>query len=78
MSAILDTHAPMNFRTVKMRPKNEWFDDDALDAKQIKRRKERRWLKTRSDEDNDEYKAAKNIYNVVLDTKKISCFSKKV
>ena len=30
MSAILDTHAPMNFRTVKMRPKNEWFDDDAF------------------------------------------------
>ena len=65
MSAMLDTHAQMNFRTVKMRPKNEWFDDDALDAKQIKRR---RWLKTRSNEDNNEYKAAKNIYNVALDT----------
>ena len=53
-----------------MRLKNAWFDSEVPEAKQEKRRKERKWLKTRSIDDKLIFKQASNRYCAILDSKK--------
>ena len=47
MSALLDKHAPLQTRTITVRPKVPWFNGDINIAKQKRRHLERRWRQSR-------------------------------
>ena len=78
LSQILDNHAPKKVRSKKIRPQNPWFDEEILSAKKDRRRRERVWLKTRSQTDKDNFKASSKYYNSVLERKKTAFYSKKI
>ena len=60
----------MDVRTVKTRPRNDWFDNESLDFKQRRKRKEQRWLKSSTDEHKLQYHAAKIEYSAICDKRK--------
>ena len=78
MTTILDAHAPVDFRTIKLRPVNSWFDDEALAAKQPRRAIERKWLHTRSLLDKMHYDSVKITYSALLNSKKTRFYSEKI
>ena len=47
LSALLNKHAPLKTRTFTIRPQAEWYTADIRQAKQLRRRAERLWRKTR-------------------------------
>jgi len=52
----LDTHAPLKTRFVPTRINADWYDDNIRDAKQIRRRLERRWRSTKIEIDRQIYR----------------------
>ena len=47
LSALLNKHPPLKTRTFTIRPQAEWYTADIRQAKQLRRRAERLWRKTR-------------------------------
>jgi hypothetical protein len=41
LSKLVDTHAPLQHRTVIIRPQNPWFNEDIKEMKQLRRKLER-------------------------------------
>ena len=55
LRALLDRHAPARLRSVVLKPKSPWMNEDIQEAKCKRRRLERRWRATRIDEDRVRY-----------------------
>ncbi|XP_072044694.1 uncharacterized protein [Amphiura filiformis] len=55
LSGLLNIHAPMKTRTIVHRPNSPWFDENLRESKRIKRRYERKWLKTGLEVDRQVY-----------------------
>ena len=45
LSGLLDTHAPVKEKTIKVDHKAPWVNDDVYSAREKRRRLERRWRK---------------------------------
>jgi hypothetical protein len=56
LSAIVDKHAPKSTRMVTLRPHAPWFTDEIRQAKQEKRKWERRWRKSKLEVDREIYR----------------------
>ena len=46
LSTLIDRHAPLQVKTVTIRPKAPWFTEDVQEAKRRRRRAERRMIKS--------------------------------
>jgi hypothetical protein len=46
LSKLVDTHAPLQHRTVTIRPQTPWFNEDIKENKQLRRKLERQWFRT--------------------------------
>ena len=66
LSEILDCHAPLVTKTIKVRPLVPWYDDDIKDARRERRRAERRWRRTRNSSDLTNFKAKKNYATYLM------------
>ena len=60
LSAVLDLHAPLKTKTVKVRTKVPWYSKDIAVAKRQRRKAERTWRRTGLTEDLARFKKMKN------------------
>ena len=54
---LIDKHAPEYDRTFKPRHHTPWYNSTVRDAKRLRRRLERRWRKTQSEQDREAYRS---------------------
>ena len=60
LSQVFDRHAPLKTKTVQARPKLPWYTSEIAEAKRRRRKAERKWRRTRSQEDLLAFKKFKN------------------
>ena len=60
LKRILDRHAPLQVRSVVVRPLVPWFTNGICEAKRERHKTERRWRTTNLDVDFQRFKRAKN------------------
>ena len=60
LSQVLGHHAPLRTKKVRARPKIPWYTSEIAEAKRRRRKAERRWRRTRSQEDLLAFKKLKN------------------
>ena len=53
LSDVLDKHAPLIIKTITVRPCVPWFSDEIKTAKQLRRKRERVWRRTRLSSDKE-------------------------
>ena len=78
MSALLDKHAPLETRTITVRPKVPWFNGDIKIAKQKRRQLERRWRQSRLTIHLDIFKEQKRHVNKLISSAKSSYYTAKI
>ena len=78
MSALLDKHAPLQTRTITVRPKVPWFNGDIKMAKQKRRQLERRWRQSRLTIHLDIFKEQKRHVNKFISSAKTSYYTAKI
>ena len=70
LSALLNKHAPLKTRTFTTRPQAEWYTADIRQAKQLRRRAERLWRKTRLNIHHDIFMERRgDVNNLIRKTK---------
>ena len=87
LSGLLDTHAPVKEKTVKIDHKAPWFNDDIYSARGKRRRLARRWRKDQLEIHRQLYRdqhqlvvrlikdAKKTYYNKLVDQQKTDSFT---
>ena len=81
LRTVLDKHAPVQKGKVSSRKPSPWFSllgNDVLQAKQARRKAERRWRSTGLTVFKDLYKRAKNYVTFLVHKAKCSFFSNKI
>ena len=67
---VLDKHAPEVLKTVILRPHAPWYSDTLRAAKQVKRRRERKWIKSGLAVHHELYKEQCTIYRDLVNNSK--------
>ena len=67
---VIDKHAPVQTKSITLRPRTPWFNNDLLLAKKSKRRLERKWLSSKLVVDYQIYRNHCKNYNHLLNTAK--------
>ena len=78
---VLDHHAPILRRKISNGPPSPWFSavaSQVLDAKQERRRAERKWLKTKLEIHKQLLRIANNLVNEIVQHAKAAYFSAKI
>ena len=60
LSKVIDCHASLNTKTVKVRPAVPWYNDEIKASKRLRRKGERTWRRTRSLSDLNILKSYRN------------------
>ena len=76
VSDTLDKHAPLLEKTITLRKATPWSNADIKPAKTAKRRAEKKWRKTKSLTDFENFKAKRNHYNSILNNLRSKYLSK--
>ena len=63
---ILDNHAPKKKIKITVRNKTPWTSEEIRPDKTLKRKLERKWLRTKLTIDEQNYKEQRNKYNALL------------
>ena len=63
----MDKHAPVQTRTIVVRPRVPWYTDDIRQAKKERRRAERKWRSSKLEFDLAVFKRKRNAVNNLLD-----------
>jgi hypothetical protein len=72
LSAVLDNHAPLKTKTIRVKTRVAWFDDTAKALKTELRKIEKIWKRTKKPSDMTKLKTAKILYR-----KHLSCPERK-
>ena len=75
---ILNKHAPISTRSVRLRPSSPWFNEGIREARQSRRRLERKWHRTKSTTDRELYNQQKNVVCRLVNKAKTSHYSLKI
>ncbi len=78
LRSIIDKHAPVNDRTVILRPHSPWYSDALRKAKQVKRQSERRYRSSGLAVHKELYRDQCNIYQDLLAKAKTSYHSQEI
>ena len=78
LGSTFDKHAPLKHRSIVLRPNAPWFSDDLRIAKRIKRRCERRWLKSGLVVDKQRYTDQCKHYHDMLENAKCAYHRKQI
>ncbi|KAJ8020737.1 hypothetical protein HOLleu_40411 [Holothuria leucospilota] len=62
LAELLDRHAPLIHMNMSKKDKPEWLTDDLLSLKRLVRKAEKRWRKSRSDEDKAIFSSLRHEY----------------
>ncbi|XP_062569146.1 uncharacterized protein LOC134231229 [Saccostrea cucullata] len=66
LTKLVDKHAPVQSKTITLRPQSPWFGDDLHSAKHLKRKLERKWRDTKLINDHQIYRNQCIVYNIML------------
>lgn len=66
LQVAMDTHAPERTKTIVVRPRVPWYNDKIRQAKRARRRAEKKWRRTKSQEDLAFFKVKRNAVNNLL------------
>lgn len=75
LSSVLDQHAPLRSRTITLRQRAPWFNDDIKKAKREKRKAERRWRSSKLDSDLQLFKSKRNRMMFLMDNARRNYYS---
>ncbi len=78
LSTLIDKHAPPISKTFVTRAVQPWFCDNIRDLKLKKKSLEKKWRKSKSDEDKKVFKVARNLLTNTIEQKRVEHFSNKV
>ena len=78
LRALLNKHAPMKSRSVTLRPRNPWYNEEITDAKRKRKRLESSWRKTKLQVDRDLYKAQWLLVNTLIHKANCSYYKDKI
>ena len=78
LSALLDKHAPVQTRTIKVRPKFPWFSGDIKMAKQKRRQLERKWRQSRLTIYRDLFKEQRRHVTQLISSAKSTYYTAKI
>ena len=78
LRSVLDKHAPMQTKTVVLKSKSPWYDNDLQVAKQARRRHERAYHKNPTPDNMMSYKSALSSMNRMLRKKKEEYYTTKI
>ena len=78
LAQLLETYAPLKKRTFVTRTARPWFDEEIKLAKRKRRKLERLWRRTKSENDFSAFKTQRNLVNKLLITKKSLYYCQKI
>ena len=78
LAELLDKHAPLQTRTITIRAQPPWYSTTINDAKKERRKAERKWRRTKLEEDRIVYKQARHDVIRKIDNAKCAFYSEKV
>jgi hypothetical protein len=77
-TAALDSHAPLKEKTITLREKNPWYNENLREQKRICRKKERMWKNCQTDSSWQVFKKERRIYKQMLQESKRKSLSEKI
>lgn len=75
LSSVLKQHAPLQSRSIPIRSRAPWFNDDIKNGKREKRKAERRWRSSRKDSDLSLFKSKRNRMLVLINNARQEYYS---
>ena len=66
LASVIDKHAPLKSQVIVERPRVPWFNDEIKEAKRKHRKAERKWRRSKSTIDLDNFKRSRNTVNHIL------------
>ena len=78
LASLLDTHAPLRSCSIPNRTPVPWFNDKIKTAKIERRKKEKVWRKSRSDEDRKAFCSARNMVSSLIHEAKTEYYQTKI
>lgn len=78
LSALLDTHAPLKQRVLRLRPQSPWYSAEIVEAKRLRRRYEQMWRKSRLTVHREMFITQRNLVSSLLHKSRCLYFSSKV
>ena len=78
LSTVVDTHAPLQHRTITPRPNAPWYTEQLRESKRKRRSLERKWRRSRKDSDRIQYRCQCATVAKYLTDAKTDYYSKKV
>ncbi len=78
LRACLDNHAPIEHKTIVVRPKVPWFSDTLKQLKRSRRKMERLWRPGKSNEDRSAFKVARNAFVSQLHKAKVDYYTSEI
>ena len=67
MTSLFDKHATLQKKTITVRPRVSWFNNEIKEAKRLRRRNERIWRRTGLESDRVKFTKARNHTNHVME-----------
>ena len=78
LSRIIDMHAPLLHKTITLRPHAPWYTEEIRDAKQLRRKLERRWRENKLKQDQIAYRTQCAAVAMKLHAAKTTYYSNKI
>ncbi|XP_072025417.1 uncharacterized protein [Amphiura filiformis] len=75
---LLDHHAPLKTRSLSIRTRLPWFNEDIACARRVRRRLERKWRKSQSEHDRTCYLDQLHLVNDMITSAKTEFFKTKI
>ena len=74
-SSVLDEVCPVVTKESTIRPRLPWYNDNVHTQRRVRRKLERKWRKSRNEQDHEAFLAQKNLVTNLIVTSKIEYFS---
>ena len=78
LSNLLDQHAPLTTKTIKVRNMVPWYNDEIKHAKRTRRQLQRRWRLTKLPCDHDRFKKQRKLASQTLQSVKSNYYHTKI
>ena len=78
LTHVLNQHAPIQQKNIFQRPNTPWYNDDIQNEKHKRRKLERKWCKSKSTEDKQNYKEQCRIMHMLIKQAKCDYYSNKI
>ncbi|KAJ8018487.1 RNA-directed DNA polymerase from mobile element jockey [Holothuria leucospilota] len=78
LKTLLDKHTPVKSKTVTIKPSQPWFTSSLNSFKRVRRQLEKKWLCSRTQDDLNAFKKARNDFIAACDDVKRGYFSRQV